>query len=178
MHDTWKDMFVLAVPVLEKILRPIIVYVFLIIGLRLSGKRELAQLSAFELILLVTMGDLIQQGVTGDDRSITGAVLAVSTMSMLIVISSLVSLRSHRLRNVLEGFPVIVVRDGQPLEEVLRAERLNVDEVKGAARDQGIDDLRKIRVGILEPEGKFSFIVDGVPSSAQVSEQTQDNTLS
>jgi uncharacterized membrane protein YcaP (DUF421 family) len=163
---------------MEIILRAAAIYFFLWIATKALGKRELAQLSAFELILLVTMGDLIQQGVTGDDRSITGAVLAVSTMSMLIVISSLVSLKSRRLRNVLESFPVIVVRDGQPLDDVLRAERLDVDEVKGAARDQGIDDLRNVRVGILEPEGKFSFIVDGMPKRAQVSDQTQDTNVS
>jgi uncharacterized membrane protein YcaP (DUF421 family) len=163
---------------MEIILRAAAIYFFLWIATKALGKRELAQLSAFELILLVTMGDLIQQGVTGDDRSITGAVLAVSTMSMLIVISSLVSLKSRRLRNVLESFPVIVVRDGQPLDDVLRAERLDVDEVKGAARDQGIDDLRKVRVGILEPEGKFSFIVDGMPKRAQVSDQAQDTNVS
>jgi len=163
---------------MEVILRAALIYVFLWVATKALGKRELAQLSAFELILLVTMGDLIQQGVTGDDRSITGAVLAVSTMSMLIAISSVVVLRSRRMRDVLEGFPIIVVRDGQALTDVLRTERMTVDEIKGAARDQGIDDLRRVRIGILEPEGRFSFIVDGVPSRQQVSDQAQENTLS
>ena len=163
---------------MEIILRAAAIFIFLWIVTKALGKRELAQLSAFELILLVTMGDLIQQAVTADDRSVTGAVLAISTMSILIVVSSFVALKSHRLRTVIDGFPVIVVRDGQPLDDVLRAERLDVDEVKGAARDQGIDDLRKVRVGILEPEGKFSFIVDGIPKRAQVSDQAQDTNVS
>src|SRR3954465_4927196 len=163
----------MGVALMEIILRAALIYGFLFIATKALGKRELAQLSAFELILLVTMGDLVQQGVTGDDRSITGAVLAVSTMCILIAISSVFALKSNRLRDVLEGFPIIVVRDGQALPDVLRAERLSVDEVKGAARDQGIDDLRRVRVGILEPEGKFSFIVDGKPSRQQVSQQTQ-----
>jgi len=155
---------------MEIILRAAAIFFFLWIATKAMGKRELAQLSAFELILLVTMGDLIQQGVTGDDRSITGAVLAVSTMSILIVFTSFMSYRSPRLRDGLEGFPVIVVRDGMPLDNVLRAERLTLDEIKGAARDQGIDDLRRVRVGILEPEGKFSFIVVESPTRQQMSE--------
>ncbi len=123
------------------------------------------------------MGDLIQPGVTGDDRSITGAVLAVSTMSILIVISSITTFRSRRLRNALEGFPVVEVRDGTPLDEVLRAERLTLDEVAGAARDQGIDDLRPVRVGILEPESKFSFLVDHGPMPQQTVGE-QENSAS
>jgi uncharacterized membrane protein YcaP (DUF421 family) len=160
---------------MEIILRAAAIYFFVWLATKALGKRELAQLSTFELILLVTMGDLIQQGVTGDDRSVTGAVLAVSTMSILIVISSLVSYRSRRLRDALEGFAVIVVRDGRPVEGVLRAERLTLDEVKGAARDQGIGDLRHVRVGILEPEGKFSFIIDRDPSQQQTSGQDESS---
>jgi uncharacterized membrane protein YcaP (DUF421 family) len=162
---------------MEIILRAGIIYLFLWAATKALGKRELAQLSPFELILLVTMGDLIQQGVTGDDRSITGAVLAVSTMSILIVISSVITFRSRRLRNALDGFAVVVVRHGMPLDEVLRAERLTLDDVKGAARDQGVDDLRQVRVGILEPEGKFSFLVDHGPIPQQRVGQ-QENSAS
>jgi uncharacterized membrane protein YcaP (DUF421 family) len=161
---------------MEIILRAAAIFFFLWIATKALGKRELAQLSTFELILLVTMGDLIQQGVTGDDRSVTGAVLAVTTMSILIVISSIVSFKSRRWRNVLDGFPVVVIRDGVPLDDVLRAERLTLDDVAGAARDQGIADLRQIRFGILEPEGKFSFIVDGGPSQQQRTIQEEDRS--
>jgi uncharacterized membrane protein YcaP (DUF421 family) len=160
---------------MEIILRAAAIYLFLWVATKALGKRELAQLSPFELILLVTMGDLIQQGVTGDDRSITGAFLAVSTMCILIVISSLLTFRSRRLRDALEGFPVIVLRDGAPLDEVLRAERLTLDEVVGAARDQGIDDLRRIRVGILEPEGKFSFILGERPNQQQTTDRPESS---
>jgi uncharacterized membrane protein YcaP (DUF421 family) len=160
---------------MEIILRAAAIYLFLWVATKALGKRELAQLSPFELILLVTMGDLIQQGVTGDDRSITGAFLAVSTMCILIVISSLLTFRSRRLRDALEGFPVIVLRDGAPLDEVLRAERLTLDEVVGAARDQGIDDLRRIRVGILEPEGKFSFILGERPNQQQTPDRPESS---
>jgi uncharacterized membrane protein YcaP (DUF421 family) len=167
----------MGVALMEIILRAAAIYFFIWIATKALGKRELAQLSAFEFILLVTMGDLIQQGVTGDDRSVTGAVLAVSTISVLIAVSSLLSYKSRRLRSVLDGFPVIVVRDGRPMDESLRAERLTVEEVMGAARDQGIDDLRRVRVGILEPDGKFSFIVDH-DGSRQQRTQSQEGTVS
>jgi uncharacterized membrane protein YcaP (DUF421 family) len=160
---------------MELILRAGVIYLFLWIATKALGKRELAQLSPFELILLVTMGDLIQQGVTGDDRSITGALLAVSTMCILIVISSLLTFRSRRFRDALEGFPVVVIRDGAPLDGVLRAERLTLDEVAGAARDQGIDDLRRIRIGIVEPEGKFSFILDERPNQQQTTDRPKSS---
>ena len=160
---------------MEVVLRAAAIYVFLWVATKAMGKRELAQLSAFELILLVTMGDLIQQGVTGDDRSVTGAALAVSTMSILIVISSVATFRSRRLRDALEGFPVVVIRDGEPLDRVLRAERLTLDEIAGAARDQGIDELRRIHVGILEPEGKFSFIVDDRQGQQQTTGQPESS---
>lgn len=166
----------MGVALMEVILRAAVIYLFLWVATKALGKRELAQLSPFELILLVTMGDLIQQGVTADDRSITGAVLAVSTMSILIVISSVITFRSRRLRNALDGFPVVVVRDGMPLDQVLRAERLTLDDVRGAARDQGIGDLRQVRFGILEPEGKFSFLVDHGPIPQQTVGQ-QENSV-
>jgi len=159
----------------ELVYRAAIVYFFLWFITRVIGKKELGSMSPFELVVLVTMGDLIQQGVTGDDRSITGAVLAVSTMSVLIVFTSFVSYRSQRLRTALEGFPVIVVRDGMPIDNALRAERLTLDEITGAARDQGIDDLRRVRVGILEPEGKFSFIIDDGPIPQQTSGSQEES---
>jgi len=163
---------------MEVVLRAAVIYVFLWLATKAMGKRELAQLTAFELILLVTMGDLIQQGVTGDDRSVTGAVLAVSTMCILIVVSSLLTFRSARVRDVLEGFAVVVIRDGQPVDDVVRAERLTLDEIRGAAREQGIEDLRRVRVGILEPGGKFSFIVDNGPTGEQTGGQQDSAALS
>jgi uncharacterized membrane protein YcaP (DUF421 family) len=122
------------------------------------GKRELAELSAFELILLVTMGDLIQQGVTQEDQSITGAFLAVGALSFWIVVFSYLSYRFRGLRRGLEGTPSLVVRDGRPLDEVLRIERVSLDELKEEARNQGIGDLDDVEIGVLEPDGRFSFL--------------------
>jgi uncharacterized membrane protein YcaP (DUF421 family) len=141
-------------------LRATVIYFLLWAITRGMGKRELSELSPFDLILLVIVGDLVQQGVTQDDRSITGAVIAVTTIAAWVVVFSYVSFRSRRVGDVMQGLPVVVVRDGEPIPSLLAGERLRVDDVAEAAREQGIDDLRKIRVGILEPDGGFSFIVD------------------
>ncbi len=122
------------------------------------GKRELSEITAFELILMVVMGDLIQQGVTQEDLSITGAMLAVGTLAFWIMVFGYLTYRFKRLRPAFEGLPVVVIRDGQPLEQVMRLERLTLDELKEEARDQGLPDLGEIRLGVLEPDGKFSFI--------------------
>ncbi len=143
---------------MEIILRATIVYFFLWAVTRGVGKRELSEMTAFELILLVTMGDLVQQGVTQEVMSIVGAMLAVATMAFWIMVFSYFTWRSDRARPVLEGVPVVVVRNGEAIEEVLRIERVSVDELKEGARNQGIEDLGQIRLGVLEPDGKFSFI--------------------
>ena len=143
---------------MEIILRATVVYLFLWVVARGTGKRELSEMTAFELILLVTMGDLIQQGVTQEDMSVTGAFLSVGTLAFWIVVLATVSWRFKRTRPVLEGVPVVVLRQGRPLEDVLRIERVTLDEIKEEARNQGIADLAQIEVGVLEPDGKFSFI--------------------
>jgi uncharacterized membrane protein YcaP (DUF421 family) len=143
---------------MELVIRATVVYFFLWAVARGVGKRELSELTAFELILLVIMGDLVQQGVTQEDMSITGAILAVGTLAFWITVFSYLSWRFKRARPVLEGLPVIVVQDGHPLEEMLRLERVTLAELREVARKQGIADLRSVRLGVLEPDGKISFI--------------------
>lgn len=143
---------------MEIILRATVIYFFLFAVARGTGKRELAEMTAFELILLVTMGDLIQQGVTQEDMSVTGALLAVGTLSLWIMIIGYLSFRFKTLRPALEGRPVIVLRQGRPLLEVLRLERVTVDELHESARNQGIVDMDEVDLAVLEPDGKFSFL--------------------
>jgi uncharacterized membrane protein YcaP (DUF421 family) len=143
---------------MEIILRTSVLYVFLWFLTRGLGKRELGEMTAFELLLLVTMGDLIQQGVTQEDMSVTGAILAVGTIGMWILVSSWMAFRWKGMRRVVEGTPVIVVRDGRPILPALRLERVALDEVLEAARAQGISNLRDVKLAILEPDGRFSFI--------------------
>ena len=145
---------------MQIIVRASVMFFFLWLVMRLMGRKELAELSAFELILLVVMGDLIQQGVTQQDNSITGAVTAVSTFVLWVLLFSYTSFKNKRVRDLFEGVPVILVKDGKPLQKMLQYERLTLDEVKDAARDQGIADLRQVALGVLESDGKFSFIRD------------------
>ncbi len=143
---------------MEVILRATVLYFFLWGVTRGVGRRELTEMTAFELILLVTMGDLIQQGVTQEDMSLTGAGLAVGTLAFWILVFSYLSFRFRGLRKAVEGVPVVVIQDGRPLEKVLEIERLTLDEVCEEARNQGITDLAEVDIGVLEADGKFSFL--------------------
>lgn len=143
---------------MEIVLRAAAVYAVLWILLRAMGKRELAEVTAFELVILVVLGDIIQQGVTQEDMSVTGSALAVSTMGLLAVGSSVVGERFPRGRRVLEGKPSLVVRRGVIDEEVLRLQRIPRDELEEAARKRGIGDLSTVAWGIVETDGTFSFI--------------------
>lgn len=143
---------------MEIVVRATIVFFFLWLLTRSLGKRELAEMTAFELVVLVVMGDLVQQGVTQEDMSLTGAVLAVGTIALWVGFFSWVSFRFSRTRPVIEGTAQVIVRNGEPMLDLLKIERVTMDEVLEAARHQGIADLAMVRLGILEPDGKFSFL--------------------
>ena len=143
---------------MQIVARASVMFVFLFIVMRSMGRKELAELSAFELILIIVMGDLIQQGVTQQDNSLTGAITAISTFVVWMLALSYLSFKSKRARTIIEGRPVIVIRDGEPQEKIIRYERLSLDEITDAAREQGVGDLRDVQVGVLESDGSFSFI--------------------
>jgi uncharacterized membrane protein YcaP (DUF421 family) len=143
---------------MQIVVRALVMYVFILLLLRGMGKKELSSLSAFELVLLVVVGDLVQQGITLEDQSLTGAMLAIGTIGLLVMAASYLSFRWTRSRHLIEGLPVVIVRDGEPIAETLRRERLDLEELRSAARTQGIADIDEIAVGLLEPDGKFSFI--------------------
>jgi len=145
---------------MEIVIRASVIFFFLWFLTRSLGKRELAEMTAFELVLLVVIGDLIQQGVTQEDYSLTGAILAAGTIGLWVLVFAFISFKTNRVAETLEGVPVVVLRDGHVLENVLRIERLKADEICEAARNQGIADLADIRLGVLEPDGKFSFITN------------------
>lgn len=145
---------------MEIIVRAVVIYTFLWLLLRAMGRRELAQMSAFELVVLVTIGDLVQQGVTQEDFSMTGAMLAVSTFGLLAVATSTISVRFGWTKPLLEGRPLVVIADGRIVEEALRAERLDLDELKQEARLKGIGNLSDVRWCVLEVDGRFSFLTD------------------
>lgn len=142
---------------MDVVLRALVVFAVLWLAIRVSGKREVAQLSAFDMILLVTLGDLVSQGVVQEDYSLTAAATAVCTFALAGVGLSWVGFRFPRARPVLEGRPRIVVRDGEPLLEVLAGERMTLDDLAAAARRNGIRHLREVELCVLETDGDFSF---------------------
>src|ERR671936_281033 len=143
---------------MQTVLRAAVMYLFILLVMRAIGRKELSGMSAFELVLLITMGDLIQQGVTQQDTSVTAAMLAVGTMALLVVAMSYVSFRWNRASQMTEGLAVVIIRDGRLLRQLIQIERLTEDEVHEAARQQGIGDIRDVQVGILEADGTFSFV--------------------
>jgi uncharacterized membrane protein YcaP (DUF421 family) len=143
---------------MEIVVRTSAVFLFVLVCLRALGKRDLGELTVFDLLLVMVIGDIVQQGITQDDVSLTGAMLGVSTLVLWILATSYLSFRFPRARPLIDGIPAVVVQDGQPNMEVLRIERLTLDEVFAAAREQGIAGLREVRLGVLEAEGHFTFI--------------------
>lgn len=143
---------------MEIVVRASVTFLFLFLLTRGIRKRALSEMSPFEMILLVTLGDIVQQGITQEDMSLTGSALAVSTFGFWITLLSWASWRSRRLRVALEGVPIVLVQDGEVIEEALRLEQLPVEEVMEAARQHGIEDLARIRLAVLEVSGKISII--------------------
>jgi uncharacterized membrane protein YcaP (DUF421 family) len=140
------------------VLRAAVVFFFLLFLTRIVGRRELSSLEPFDLILLIVIGDLVQQGVTQSDHSLTGAILAAAAFGVLTVAVSYVSYRFIRLRPVVEGEPLILLQDGEPIVRNLRRERITLEEVAAAARQQGIASLPEVQWAVLETSGRISFI--------------------
>src|ERR1700732_1969282 len=158
MHAIWKDMFVLGLPILEKILRPIIVYIFLIVGLRLSGKRELVQLNPFDLVVLLTLSNTVQNAIIGDDNSVTGGILGATS---LLVINYLVVrfLYDHRkLDQLVEGSSDVLIEDGKVRTQHLKKELITMEQLSAAARKQGFGSLSEVQQCVLEPGGTLTFV--------------------
>src|SRR5438067_6748486 len=139
-------------------LRAIVVFFFVVVLTRVIGRRELSSLEPFDLILLVVLGDTVQQGLTQDDYSLTGALIAISVIAVLQVFLSYSNFRFPRLRPLLNGEPIVVVQDGELIQPNLKRERLTPDDVMEAARQQQIESLDKIRWAVLETSGNISFI--------------------
>jgi uncharacterized membrane protein YcaP (DUF421 family) len=139
-------------------LRAIALYIFVVFVLRVIGRRELSSLSAVDLVLLVVLGDAIQQGLTQDDYSVTGALIAVSTIALMQTASSYLGFRFSRARTVIEGDPIVILQDGKPIDANLRRLRITTEELAEEARGQGIASLDQVQWGIAEASGSISFI--------------------
>ncbi|MHB8503529.1 MAG: DUF421 domain-containing protein [Candidatus Acidiferrales bacterium] len=166
----WKDMFVLGLPLLEKILRPIFVYAFLVVSLRLSGKRELVQLNPFDLVVLLTLSNTVQNAIIGDDNSVSGGLIGATS---LLAINYLVVrfLYGHsKLDQIVEGRSDVLIENGKLRTARLKKELITTSQLEAAARKQGFDSLAEVDKCILEPSGTLTF-VGKKPASEEVRHQ-------
>ena len=143
---------------MEIVLRASIIFLFIFLLMRGMKRRTISDLSPLEMILLVVLGDLVQTGVTQEDYSLSGLVLSISTFSFWIALMNWLTWRSDRARRLIEGVPLVVVQDGQPVMKTLELEQIALEELYEAARQEGIEDLAEVRLGVLEVSGRISFI--------------------
>ena len=158
MDVVLRDMFVLALPWAEKILRPVVVYVFLIVGLRLAGKRELAQLNPLDLIVLLTLSNTVQNAIIGDDNSVTGGLLGATTLLAVNYVVVRFLYRHERIERIVEGGSVTLVANGEVQHPHCAREFITVEELESAARRQGLESLAAVKTAVLEPGGTITFI--------------------
>jgi len=158
MHDIWKDMFVISLPILEKILRPIIVYVFLVVMLRLSGKRELVQLNPFDLVVLLTLSNTVQNAIIGDDNSVSGGLLGATSLLAINYLVVRFLYKHKKLDQIIEGKADILIDGGKVRPEHLKNELITVAQLEAAARKQGFSSIGEVDQCILEPGGTMTFI--------------------
>jgi uncharacterized membrane protein YcaP (DUF421 family) len=139
-------------------IRAVVLFFFVYLLTRVTGRRELSSLEPFDLILLIVLGDAIQQGLTQDDYSVTGAMIVVGAIASLQVATSYLSFRFRWANRMLNGDPIVIIQDGKVIENNLRRERLTVDEVAEEARGQQIASLEDVEWAVFEPSGSISFI--------------------
>jgi uncharacterized membrane protein YcaP (DUF421 family) len=152
------DMFYLSIPILEKILRPLIVYVFLVIGLRLAGKRELAQLNPFDLVVLLTLSNTVQNAIIGDDNSITGGLIGAATLFLVNDVVVRFLYNHKKIDEMVEGKEDVLIENGKIREDNLGKEIMTLPELEMAARRQGFGALSDVDRAVIEPGGAITFI--------------------
>jgi len=143
---------------MDLIFRAAVAFVFILFIIRVTGRRELSSMEPFDLIMLIVLGDLVQQGITQSDYSLTGALLVISVMALLTALVSFLNFRFRWVRPVLEGRPVVLIERGRVLEENVRRERLTTEELEEQARVQQIESIEKVRLAVLETNGSISYI--------------------
>ncbi len=158
MVKTLHDMFVLGLPIAEKVLRPITVYFFLIAGLRVAGKRELAQLNPLDLVVLLTLSNTVQNAIIGDDNSVTGGIIGATTLLVINYVVVRFLFEHEKLERLVEGDPDVLIENGVILQDRLRKELISRVELEAAAHKQGFASLDEIDRAILDPGGSICFL--------------------
>lgn len=151
----WHDLFVPGVPLAEKILRPALVYLFLVVALRVFGKRELAQLNPFDLVVLLSLSNAVQNAIIGDDNSVTGGVIGACSLLAINWLVVQAAFRSHKLDFLLEGRATVLIRNGQVDRKALKRESMTREELLAAVHRQGFEGFHHVRKCELEPNGAF-----------------------
>jgi uncharacterized membrane protein YcaP (DUF421 family) len=154
---TLTDMFVLTLPIAEKMLRPIVVYVFLIVGLRIAGKREMAQLNPFDLVVLLTLSNTVQNAIIGDDNTVSGGILGAATLLAVNYLVVRFLYNHEKLDRLIEGDPDVLIEGGVVNMDRLKKELITPGELEAAAHKQGFSSLSEIDRAILDPGGTVSF---------------------
>ncbi len=156
-HAIWHHLTQLDIPAAEKIIRPILVYAFLVVGLRLAGKRELAQLNSMDLVVLLMLSNTVQNAIIGNDNSVTGGVIGAATLLLVNHLFIRFLFRHAGISRLVQGDPVPLVQKGQVLDRPLRHELITLDELTSAAHRQGFGGLEEVDRAVLEPSGTLSF---------------------
>jgi uncharacterized membrane protein YcaP (DUF421 family) len=154
----WSDILQPDVSILEKVVRPVLVYLFLVIGLRLAGKRELAQLNPFDLVVLLTLSNTVQNAIIGSDNSVTGGLIGASTLLLVNYFVVRFFYRHERLERLVVGDPEVLIENGEVKFDILDKELITRTELEAAARKQGFESLDEVNRAVLEPGGTFTFI--------------------
>src|SRR6202048_1650877 len=154
-HGMWSATFALGAPLLEKVLRPVLVYAFLVVALRVFGKRELAQLNPFDLVVLLSLANTVQNAIIGEDSSVAGGFIGAFTLMLVNYIVIRFLFRHRRLDQILEGKPTVLIREGRICKDQLAKEMITVHELQTVCRRQGFDGIHEVEDCVLEPGGAF-----------------------
>src|SRR5690242_17438439 len=172
----WKDIFALTLPLAEKLLRPVLVYLFLVILLRAFGKRELAQLNPFDLVVLLSLSNTVQNAIIGNDNSLTGGLIGAFTLLAVNYLVVRFLFRHRRLDQIFEGRPTILIEHGQMVKNALARELLTHSELMTVLHRQGFDSVQEVDRCVLEPGGSF-FIQRKMPPEDKVQHAAVMNRL-
>jgi uncharacterized membrane protein YcaP (DUF421 family) len=164
MHSILQNMFGLELPVLEKVLRPVVVYVFLVISLRVAGKHQLAQLNTLDLIVLLTLSNTLQNAIIGADNSVSGGLIGAATLLLLNYLMVRLLFSHERWDRVVEGNPDALIEHGVLKEDRLKNELLTRTELETAAHRQGFASLDEVEQAVIEPGGTLYFVAKKPPA--------------
>lgn len=163
----WHELFSLGPTVGEKILRAVLIYLFLLLVLRVAGKRELGQLNTMDFIVLLAIANAVQNGIIGNDNSVTGAVIGATTLVVVNLAAVVVAIRSPRVRHFLIGVPTVLVEDGVVNHRHLRRERMSDEDLDQAILEAGASDVSQVRRAVIEPNGRVAVTLAEDPGGAR-----------